>query len=231
MKEKEKFINWKGLLLAIFIFLLFYYSSYLQLIPIAIFNIDLKNISESMNVILSTFSNFLLLLIFILIFRKDLVKEWKIFKSNIMENLDIGVKYWLIGLAVMMTSNIIINFILNLGQAANEQAVQGMITALPWLMLLNAGIIAPFTEEIIFRKGFKKAFPNKYVFIIISALVFGALHVVTTMSSPLELLYIIPYGGLGAAFACMYQKTNTIFTDISMHMFHNSALILLSILI
>lgn len=231
MKEKEKFINWKGLLLAIFIFLLFYYSSYLQLIPIAIFNIDLKNISESMNVILSTFSNFILLQIFILIFRKDLVKEWKIFKSNIMENLDIGVKYWLIGLAVMMTSNIIINFILNLGQAANEQAVQGMITALPWLMLLNAGIIAPFTEEIIFRKGFKKAFPNKYVFIIISALVFGALHVVTTMSSPLELLYIIPYGGLGAAFACMYQKTNTIFTDISMHMFHNSALILLSILI
>ena len=231
MREKEKFINWKGLLLAIFIFLLFYYSSYLQLIPIAIFNIDLKNISESMNVILSTFSNFILLLIFILIFKKDLVKEWKIFKSNIMENLDIGVKYWLIGLAVMMTSNIIINFILNLGQAANEQAVQGMITALPWLMLLNAGIIAPFTEEIIFRKGFKKAFPNKYVFIIISALVFGALHFVTTMSSPLELLYIIPYGGLGAAFACMYQKTNTIFTDISMHMFHNSALILLSILI
>ena len=51
------------------------------------------------------------------------------------------------------------------------------------------------------------------------------------MTTPSELLYIIPYGGLGAAFACMYQKTNTIFTDISMHMFHNSALILLSILI
>ena len=231
MKEKEKLISIKGIIIEIIIFTLFYFSSYFQLIPILLLNLNLKKISGAQQVMLSTFSNVVLLIILFLIFRKELINEWKKFKNNFLEDIDIGVKYWLIGLGIMMVSNIIINFVINLGQAANEQAVQQMISSLPWLMLLNAGIIAPFTEEIIFRKGFKKAFPNKYVFIIISALVFGALHVVTTMSSPLELLYIIPYGGLGAAFACMYQKTNTIFTDISMHMFHNSALILLSILI
>ena len=230
-EERQKIINWKGVLIAFGIFLLFYYSAYFQLIPVVIFNIDLKNMSESLNVILSTFSNIILLLILVLIFRKNLIKEWKIFKSNLLENLDTGVKFWLIGLAIMMMSNIIINFVLNLGQAANEQAVQGMISALPWLMLINAGLIAPATEELVFRKSFKLAFPNKYLFVIISGLIFGALHVVTTMTTPLELLYIIPYGALGAAFACMYQKTNTIFTDISMHMFHNTALILLSILV
>lgn len=231
MKEKEKFVSPKGLLIEIGIFILFYFSSYIQLIPILLFNMDIASITGAQNVMLSAFSNVVLLLILLLIFRKDIKKEWKTFKDNFLENIDIGIKYWLIGLGIMMVSNIFINVFLQLGQAANEQAVQSMITSLPWLMLINAGFIAPCTEEIVFRKGFKKAFPNKYAFIILSALVFGSLHVITSMTSPIELLYIIPYGALGAAFAYMYQKTNTIFTSISMHMFHNTALILLSILV
>ena len=231
MKEKEKFVSPKGLLIEIGIFILFYFSSYIQLIPILLFNMDITSITGAQNVMLSAFSNVVLLLILLLIFRKDIKKEWKIFKDNFLENIDIGIKYWLIGLGIMMVSNIFINVFLQLGQAANEQAVQSMITSLPWLMLINAGFIAPCTEEIVFRKGFKKAFPNKYAFVILSALVFGSLHVITSMTSPIELLYIIPYGALGAAFAYMYQKTNTIFTSISMHMFHNTALILLSILV
>lgn len=231
MNKIKNFINWKGLILGIIVFLLFYFSSYFQLIPIILLNWDIRSITESQNVMLSTFSNIVLLLILFLIFRKDIIKEWKNFKSNFLENIDTGIKYWLVGLAIMMGSNIIINIVMNLGQAANEQAVQQMISALPWLMFINAGIIAPCTEELIFRKSFRKAFPNKWLFILISALVFGSLHVVTSMTSPIELLYIIPYGALGGAFAYMYQKTDTIFTSIAMHMFHNSALILLSILV
>lgn len=231
MNKIKNFINWKGLILGIIVFLLFYFSSYFQLIPIILLNWDIRSITESQNVMLSTFSNIVLLLILFLIFRKDIIKEWKKFKLNFLENIDTGIKYWLVGLAIMMGSNIIINIVMNLGQAANEQAVQQMISALPWLMFINAGIIAPCTEELIFRKSFRKAFPNKWLFILISALVFGSLHVVTSMTSPIELLYIIPYGALGGAFAYMYQKTDTIFTSITMHMFHNSALILLSILV
>lgn len=231
MKEKEKWISIKGLIIGIVAFLIFYFSAYFQLIPILLFNMDLNNITGAQNVMLSTFSNCVLLIILFLIFRKDLIEEWKRFRKNFLENIDIGIKYWLVGLGIMMISNIIITFVVNLGQAANEQAVQSMISSLPWLMLINAGLIAPCTEEIIFRKGFKKAFPNKWLFIILSAIVFGALHVITSMTSPIELLYIIPYGALGAAFAYMYQKTDTIFTSIAMHMFHNTALILLSILL
>ena len=153
MKQKEELINIKGLIIAIIIFTLFYFSAYFQLIPILIFNI--KEVSGSTQVILSTFSNIVLLLILFLIFRKELIKEWKKFKNKFLENIDTGVKYWLIGLGTMMISNIIITFVLNLDQAANEQAVQEMISSLPWLMVINAGIIAPCTEEIVFRKCFK----------------------------------------------------------------------------
>ena len=85
-------------------------------------------------------------------------------------------------------------------------------------------------EEIIFRKCYKNAFSNKWLFIILSSLVFGSLHVITSMTSLMDLLFIIPYGSLGAAFAIMYQKTDTIYTSMLMHMLHNTILIILSII-
>ena len=223
----NKFINIKELLKGILIFILFYFSSLFQLIPITLFNIKR---TTSNSIILSTFSNICLLIIFIIIYRRELIKEFKLFKKNLLENFDTGIKYWLIGLLVMMISNIIITYILGLNQAHNEQAVQKMINKMPIMMLITAGFIAPITEEITFRKTFKNTFLNKYLFIILSGLVFGSMHVITGYSNPLELLYIIPYGSLGMAFAAMYYKTDTIYTSISMHMLHNTILTLVSIL-
>ena len=224
----NKFINVKELLKGILIFILFCFSSLFQLIPITLFNIKR---TTSNSIILSTFSNIcLLIILIIIIYRRELIKEFKLFKKNLLENLDTGIKYWLIGLLVMMISNIIITYILGLNQAQNEQAVQKMINKMPIMMLITAGFIAPITEEITFRKTFKNTFLNKYLFIILSDLVFGSMHVITSYSNPLELLYIIPYGSLGMAFATMYYKTDTIYTSISMHMLHNTILTLVSIL-
>lgn len=223
----NKFINVKELLKGILIFILFCFSSLFQLIPITLFNIKR---TTSNSIILSTFSNICLLIILIIIYRRELIKEFKLFKKNLLENLDTGIKYWLIGLLVMMISNIIITYILGLNQAQNEQAVQKMINKMPIMMLITAGFIAPITEEITFRKTFKNMFLNKYLFIILSGLVFGSMHVITSYSNPLELLYIIPYGSLGMAFAAMYYKTDTIYTSISIHMLHNTILTLVSIL-
>lgn len=223
----NKFINVKELLKGILIFILFCFSSLFQLIPITLFNIKRTTFNS---IILSTFSNICLLIILIIIYRRELIKEFKLFKKNLLENLDTGIKYWLIGLLVMMISNIIITYILGLNQAQNEQAVQKMINKMPIMMLITAGFIAPITEEITFRKTFKNIFLNKYLFIILSGLVFGSMHVITSYSNPLELLYIIPYGSLGMSFAAMYYKTDTIYTSISMHMLHNTILTLVSIL-
>lgn len=223
----NKFINVKKLLKGILIFILFCFSSLFQLIPITLFNIKR---TTSNSIILSTFSNICLLIILIIIYRRELIKEFKLFKKNLLENLDTGIKYWLIGLLVMMISNIIITYILGLNQAQNEQAVQKMINKMPIMMLITAGFIAPITEEITFRKTFKNTFLNKYLFIILSGLVFGSMHVITSYSNALELLYIIPYGSLGMSFAAMYYKTDTIYTSISMHMLHNTILTLVSIL-
>lgn len=226
----KKIINKKYILKSIITFILFYYSSYLQLIPILILNLNLDKLSGTNKVLLSMYSNIILLIILILLYKNELKNEFKKFKENLNKNIDTGFKYWLIGLMTMFISNIIINIIMGNGQSENEKIVQQMITYAPYIMVINAGIIAPIIEEITFRKAFKNVFNNKWLFILSSSLIFGSLHVITKLTSPLDLLYIIPYSSLGISLAYMYYKTDTIYTSITMHIFHNTILTILSIL-
>ncbi len=220
----------KAILKGFLVFLLFWYSAYWQYIPIEIFHLDVQNLSDSMRVILSVFSSFITVFLFYFIYRKDLKKEFKLFKKNFMENIDVGFSCWIVGLVIMMISNAIIVFVFKAGGSNNEKTVQEMIKALPWFMLVEAGFLAPFTEEIVFRKTLKDAIGKyKWLFMVLSFLLFGGAHVIGNATSWVDYLYIIPYGSLGAAFALSYYKTDTIFTPMSMHIVHNLILTIISI--
>ena len=224
MKKERVLEICKGLVT----FLIFYFSSYLQVIPIALFNIDVNNYTTTDLAIVNTFTDLILVLILIILYFKELRKEFKTFKDNWKMNMDTAFKYWFLGLMIMCISNIAIGLITSLGTSSNEQAVQGLISSTPYLMLFTAGILAPIAEEITFRKGVSKIFKNKWVYATASGLIFGFLHVMGS-SNPLEYLYIIPYGSLGFFFALTYYDTKSIYPSIIMHAIHNSALILLSI--
>ena len=221
----------KFIIRGIIVFLIFHYGVYLQLIPIKLFNLDYKNASSKLLVLLSAFSSICLAFIFFFIYRKDLRKELKKFKKDIMGNLDIGIKYWAIGLIIMVVSNFLLTYVFKSGGANNENAVQEMIKGLPWLMVIIAGFIAPFNEEIVFRKTLKDVFKNKWVFAFLSFLLFGGAHVIGEATTLIDYLYIIPYGALGGAFALAYHDTDTIFTSLTLHMAHNLVLSLLSIFV
>lgn len=209
----------------ILVFLLFYFSSYFQYIPVLLFNIH--NVTPQIRVLLNLFSNLCLVIIFFFIYKDDLRKEWKKFREDPWGKINTGLGYWAIGILIMIVSNLVINRIVG-GGASNEEAVQSMIKTLPLVMLINAGFIAPFSEEMVFRKAFRDVFKKRWLFAIASGLVFGLLH---CLGGPLiEYLYIIPYGILGFSFALAYDKTDSIYTPLFLHMFHNTALILVSIL-
>ena len=222
--------NEKLIIKGIIIFLLFWNSAQFQRIPIYLFHLDIYHLSDSVQVLLSAFSSLVMALILFIIYRKELMKEFKIFMRNPIEHLDTGFYYYAIGFVIMLVSNLIINFILGGGGASNEQVVQKMIQALPIVMIIEAGFLAPFTEEIVFRKTIKDVVKNPYLFAFLSFLLFGGAHVLTS-NSLMGYLYIIPYGALGAAFAFAYYKTDTIFTSMTIHMIHNTLLILISILL
>lgn len=229
MSMKEKLKKYSKLIKGILALTIFFSTSFIQRLIIIILGTNIDKLTPKLGVIISCISSLIVTSLLVILYRKDLIKEFKIFKDNISENIDIGIKYWLLGLVGMMVSNLILNVVLNAGQAENEELVQKMIDTMPYLLLISAGILAPITEELVFRKAFKDNIKNKIVFPIVAGLVFGYLHVAGA-SSLVQFLYIIPYSSLGIAFAVTYNKTNTVFTSISMHMFHNIALTLLSIL-
>ncbi len=226
---KEDFKKYKYIIKAILIFI-FSYFVLDYAFSYTLYYLKVKELSGPMLVILNALKNIILLFILFLIYRKDLIRDWDKFRANVFDNLDEGIKYWFLGLVGMVASNLIINFVFKGGQAGNEQAVQDYIKYLPWLMLINVGFLGPMVEELVFRKTFKDAIKNKWLFIIISGLIFGGMHVVGSYTGLVDLLFIIPYSCLGFAFAAAYYNTDTIFTSITLHMIHNTILTVTSIL-
>ena len=221
----KKYVDTKNIIKSTVVFILFFMSVYFAYIPMILFNIEKP--STNILILLNCFSNVVLFFIFFLIYRKDLRKEWKIFSNNKLKCINTGFKYWFSGLLIMVFTNYIINTFMGYKGAENEQIVQSWISNMPYLMLFNVGLLAPFNEEITFRKTFRDVFKNKWMFAIISGFIFGLAHVAEAE----QYIYILPYGILGLMFCLAYDETKTIFTPLCFHMFHNIAITLISILL
>ena len=129
----------------------------------------------------------------------------------------------------MITSSII-SMITKIDNSTNQEYVVKILENFPIYALLSTVIIAPLTEELIFRLNFRKIFKTDILFIIISGLVFGIMHL-SVASSFLELIYIIPYSIPGFIFAYTLKKSNNIFVPIFLHLLHNGVMMILQILI
>lgn len=212
---------------------LFYGSVYFQYIPFRLFNEQLSNFAGNtrISVLLSAFSDLILLFILICIYYKDLKEDFKIFKKDWKKNMDTGIACWVVGLIIMVLSNSILLVFFHANGANNENLVRSMIHSLPLIMGLNVCVLAPIIEEIVFRKTLYDVFKRREIFVFLSFLMFGYAHVSSMASTFVDWLYIIPYGALGGAFAFAYHKTNTIYTTICLHMMHNLFTFLLVLVI
>lgn len=113
------------------------------------------------------------------------------------------------------------------GDISTNQAV---LYSLPiYLTAFLAIFIGPLTEELMFRGFVKKFIKNDILFIIVSSLIFGALHI-TTANSLQQLLYIVPYSILGFAFSWNYVKTKNIVSNIFLHSVWNSLAVIVMII-
>lgn len=88
LKEKTVYI-----LKGIIVMLLFFNSNYIKLFFATILNIKIKNISNLNYLILTILSDIVLSLIFYLIYRKELKKDFNTFKNNFNKCFDSGLKY------------------------------------------------------------------------------------------------------------------------------------------
>lgn len=232
MNHIEKFKNYFAVaivgLLAIFAY---FFLSGIEILPFELAGVDIWGVPNYIKIFYLIIYEIFMMAVMGLIFNKKLVKDFKDIKVNHKKYYGENIKYWLIGLAIMGISNIFIGFVLKGGIAANEEAVREVFAVSPIYIYLSAIIYAPFVEELVFRQGIKNLIPNKYLFIIISGLGFGGLHVFGSVNNLVDLAYLIPYSSLGIVFAIMLHKTNNIFTSMGFHFLHNGLFISIQFLV
>ena len=218
-------------LIGVTIVLFYFYFNDILLLFLNYIGIKPSNFSIINQVIYLLSVTIFMLCTMILIYHKELKKDFINFKNNFKEYFSKYNKYWLIMIFLMTISSGFVSIFTN-GISQNETLIRNtMKSNIPYFIYtcISCSIIAPIMEEIVFRKSIKKIIPTKYLFIIISGLLFGSMHVLGLVENPFDYLYILPYSIPGFVLAYTYEKSNNIFVPIGIHFFHNTVLLIIQI--
>ena len=219
----SKVFNW-----LLFAFIMFGSSVYVNFCVFILEKIGLKITNSTTKSLVSIPIYISFMIIIYLIFRRSFNENIKRYGKDFKKYFFWSLKFYLIGIGIMMISNIVIYFVLR-SNSVNEILVQEYLSKYPVFMAFSSIIYSPFVEEVAFRKIIRNIFDNKYVYILVSGFLFGFVHCIAGLSNTLELLYIIPYGTMGVIFAYIYYKTDNIFIPITLHMIHNLFIFILSV--
>ena len=160
----------------------------------------------------------IILTIVLFIYKEELLNGIKALKSEFTYYRRFIRRRFILTLIISMVANLIRLIITKNTTSENQLSV----LELPiWYLAPIAVIWAPIVEECIFRGSLKRLIPNKYVFIIISGVIFGALHAISESSLFNIIVTSIPYCVIGISFSMAYEKSNNIVTNIAMHALNN----------
>lgn len=229
--DKDLKIRFKQIGIGIGAMILYFLLPYLEGVPFVIMGVDTTTLPIWVKIFYLTMYSVLTASLIMIIYNKKISKDFKDMKKNSIKYFNKYIKYWLIGLFIMMVSNLFINLIVTNDIPSNEQAIRETFNISPLYIFFSAVIYAPIVEELIFRQSIKNIFHNKWLFIIISGLLFGSMHVFGDFKNITDLLYIIPYSTPGIIFAYMLEDSDNICVPMSFHFIHNGILISLQFIL
>lgn len=164
----------------------------------------------------------------VFIYRKELKEDFKDFKENGAGYIFKYAPLYLLGVILMGITNALLVKVTGMEMSTNEQNVRTLIKYYPLYMSFSSVMYAPIVEELIFRKSIKNLFNDNVLFVLMSGLIFGLIHVVGTGNEGInEILMGIPYIIMGLDFAYIYAKTKNIFTTMTLHSIHNLTLLII----
>jgi membrane protease YdiL (CAAX protease family) len=110
----------------------------------------------------------------------------------------------------------------------NLSLMEQALARFPWFLALFAIVLAPAYEELLFRRvlfGRLWQAGRPLLGMVLSSLAFALVHEVpgTSANGPWEIAQLwLVYGGMGAAFAWLYQRTGTLWAPIVAHALNNA---------
>lgn len=217
-------IKIKEIIKFILIFLLYLLYSDIIIIILTKLGVNIKALPNNLKIAIMFLINLSLMIMLFIFYSKSIKENLKDLKLNFKSYIKDNFKYYVIGLLIMIISNIIISFFVE-GNSTNETLIREYINIMPIYMIFSSCIYAPFTEEMVFRKSLRNCFNNNVLYILLSGLIFGSMHLLSA-SNLIELVFLIPYSSLGCVFAYMYYKTNNIFVPMTFHMVHNTIIVI-----
>ncbi len=158
--------------------------------------------------------------------------------GEIFAKVGIGVLYiYGMNIAMLVVGNIF-NDLFNVPDqiSANQLSInQALASPYFFLTIIMAVVCAPIVEELVFRKSFFGLIKNQTTALIISSLVFGAIHISTELIEGNLLLAIsnsLSYigGGLILGFIYMQNKKN-IYVNILVHAVYNLIGVIITVLV
>lgn len=229
MKEKFKKSKAGKITMNLIAFFSYFIYEYILISAARSYNIDYFSMDKEHRVIFLTIINIIYIIFLLAIYKYQIREDLDDFKKNRVKYFKKYFIYYVCGVLLMGLTNIIIQKVTNTSISGNEESVRILIKSFPLYMTFTTIIYAPFVEEIIFRKSIFNIVKNKYVFIILSGVIFGVLHI-SDFSDINQVLLGIPYIIMGLDFAYIYYKTKNIFTTMSLHMLHNGILLCIQLI-
>lgn len=223
--------NVKKMLIGLSVVAIYFISTLVQTVPFLIFNIDYQNLPLIVREFYSLGYQVVVIGIIVYLLRDLLKESFNDLKKNHVQYFNQYFKYWFLILGLTMVSNLLIMAFTGSEIANNEANVRELFDLAPIYTFISAVFIAPVLEELVFRQGIRYIFNNPYIYILASGLIFGAMHVVTDITSYTDFLYIIPYSIPGFVFAYLLVDSKNIFVPMSMHFMHNGILMSLQMLL
>lgn len=221
----------ENILIGITVFLLYFVQSLFQDLPLKLIGIDYYQMSLNSKIIYLLCYEFVFILILFLIYRKRFTNDFKDYIKNFKTYTRKYIEYWALAFGLMILSNLVIVNVFPTSVATNQENVNAVMNVAPLYMFISAVIYAPIIEETIFRLSIRNIFKNDTLFIIISGLIFGGLHVFGSFEKLVDLIYIIPYSIPGFVFAYTLVKSKNIFVPMSLHFFHNGFTMIMQIIL
>jgi len=182
--------------------------------------------SNESQIVLRVLFDIIFISVFIMLYKDEIKKEFKIFKKKPFKTIGISLLFLLLSIVVMALSTGIVSKITNGYVPHSQLGINNLWPTSPLYAVWLTFIVSPFTDELAFRKTFKDIIHNKVFYVVLSSLTYGFYMIGYSASSLNDILCIIPYALFGMAISLSYLKTKTIISPMLIRILYSGWMLL-----
>lgn len=189
----------KELLRILLAIIIFFYTSIPVLAILRIIGLEITKSNYKMLVVYDFISSLVVAVFISALYYDVIINDLKKLKNKCNGKVSVYLKNIMIGFLFLLITKFVSAYVvtiisnlfnIEITTADNQAIIEKMVKSMPLLITLSASLFAPISEEVLFRGGIRKLMNNLGVFVTVSGLIFGLMHVTDNIVFMLEILFI-----------------------------------------